>query len=665
MHPLKLALLLALCPLSGLAQSVVTPATGDSRTVTEPTYPTVCATLQANKYIALTNLFNIDPYNPTASPQGKLGATGGTSYEPSANAPNKTPPTLPTNFVTDETKDNSALTSAMSSTACAGKAVELTKGTSGQNAFVFGQINVPAGVSIIGDAGIRIFGSRSPADYGGGSCGTISTSGSTSCQPWVNLTGAGSGIYGPAIWDGRGWDTFTTGATTQSFYYQRVYTYCIAHGGSTINGSPTCPSSLPTCTAKSGASGCKSNGPNAFQSKSASNIIGYDFTIQNSAQFNFNVETTNGCTFWGVKAMAPFEISNTDGWDPLNTTNCTFTHGNISTGDNITALKSTSTSTPTKNISFVNNQTGAGIGVAFGTDVEGGISNYLASGLQMNGNLYNSAQADGLSATDGSHTGVISQITYQNVCMQNEAQSWAFDIGNSSLSGLLLQNIAVLPSTYSGFTGQSGSFEIKGNSGNTITVQMDNVQFTGTYEGGGQEYYAAYLGPGTVQPTLVSHLTGTGVTVANHVSTSPAAYCTTSGWKPLLATLYIQTTTSNLNKTVTSAGPITLLATVQPATAINIKESYQPTGTVQFYDNGAPVGSPVALTGDNTLASLVVSSVPSGTNVYTVSYVPGASDHYAAETFLASVTATNGTPSTGITLTKGGTINVGGNLTAQ
>ena len=649
--------LVLVCPLSGFSQSTVTPATGDSRTVTEPTFPTVCATVAATKYVAFTNTVNIDPYNPTASPQGQMGATGGTDAQPSSVAPNAAPPNISSNYNPAETKDNTALTNAMGLSSCSGKAVELIAGDSGQNAFVLGSFTIPANVSIIGDAGIRVFASRSPADYGGGNCGTMSTANTTSCTSWINIKGANSGIYGYAIWDGRGWSKFTTGATTQSFYYQRLITYCVAHGG-TKNGSPTCPSGLPSYQ--------KAYGPNGLQTNGASNYTEYKFTLRDGAQFQHNIELTTGCTFWGVKLFAPFELSNTDGWDPLNTQNCTFTHGIISNGDNITALKSTSTSTPTKNISFVDNQTGAGIGVAFGTDVEGGISNYLVSNLQMNGNLYNSAQADGLSATDGSHSGTISQITYQNICMQNEQQSWNFNMAQSNLTGLLLQNIAVLPSTAPYTTGKSGTFELQGRSGKVLGAQINNAQILGTNQGGTNQYASIYLGPGTVSFTP----SGTGVTVANHVTTSPAAYCTSSGWKQLNGELNIKTASLNNQQSVTTSGAFTLQAVLQPTTDINIKEQAQPLGTIQFLYNGSPTGSPVALSGDNTYASLTISEAPQGTSTYSAKYVPKSGEAYQTYTF-GSVTVTNGSgpppppPPSTTTLTAGGTINVGGNLTAQ
>jgi Glycosyl hydrolases family 28/Bacterial Ig-like domain (group 3) len=657
------AILGALCaPLALLGQ--VTPATGDTRPIVEPSAllnsATICAKVPATKYMVKTNAVNIDPYNPTCGStggtNGAMGCTGGTDYQPSSSS---------SSYVAAETLDNSALTAAMNSCPT-GQAVELVPGASGQNAFVFGRISIQNssgnGIYILPDAGMSMNGSRSPADYGGGSCGTISGTGTTSCNPWITISASGGGIIGYGIWYPRAWDRFTTGATTQSFYYQRLLTYCTLHGG-TINGSPTCPASRPSCSAS--GKDCRAYGPNALQTNGPNGYIEYKATFRDSAQFIHNIEKTQNCTFWDVKLFAPFELSNTDGWDPLNTSNCTFTHGYISNGDNITALKSTSTSAPTSNISFTNNQTAAGIGIAFGTDVEGGIFNYRVSDIQMNGNLFNSAQADGLSATDGSHTGIISQVTYQNICMQNENQAAQFNMGQSTFSGLLLQNIAVLPSTAPYTTGNSGTYSFKGNSSHTVGMQIDNFQILGHNQGGSNQYASIYLGPGTVSSSLVSNLTGTGVTVSNHVSTSPAPYCSTSGWQPLTGELNINLNAlgphNNQAVSFGSSSPFTLDAVVQPTREINTKEATALTAAVQFYDNGMLIGS-APLTGDDFHAAYNVASVSSGTHNYYAVY-PGDAN-YASFQF-GAVTVINGSPSSPITLTLGGKIAATGNITVQ
>ena len=274
----------------------VTVATGDTRTITEPTFPATCSTVQATKYIVSTNAVNIDPFNSTCGSTGgtfgTLGCTGGTSYEPSSTSGS---------YTAAETLDNSAITSALSSCP-SGQAVELIAGSGGQLGFVLSPLSIPTGVKLILDAGIHVFASRNRTDYGGTNCGLV-TSGSSSCNHWITAASTtNSGIYGYGVLDGRGWDAYI-GSTTQGFYANRIQAYCNNHGGA-INGSPACTPN---------GSGNNSYGPNGLNIVSASNFTLYKTTVKDSGNFIFNWQGGNGLTAWGAKLIAPFEVSNTDG----------------------------------------------------------------------------------------------------------------------------------------------------------------------------------------------------------------------------------------------------------------------------------------------------------------------------------------------------------------
>src|SRR6185437_15073878 len=158
---------------------------------TEPTNPTVCAKVQATKYLVMTNLVNLDPYNATAGSTGgtvgTLGATGGTDAEPSSSS---------SSYVADETLDNTAIQAALN--ACpAGESVELTVGSSGQNSFVISPMNL-VGQKLTIDAGVELDGTLNRADYGGTNCGLVTT-GSSSCTPLITGSGDGGGIYGLGV----------------------------------------------------------------------------------------------------------------------------------------------------------------------------------------------------------------------------------------------------------------------------------------------------------------------------------------------------------------------------------------------------------------------------------------------------------------------------------
>lgn len=658
-----LALLVALLiPVAAAGQS--TPATGCTTAfcTTQPALPPTCAKIQATKYIKLTNAFNIDPYNEYISGgtvvngcnggagHGALGCTGGYDYQPSLNPPSSA-------FASAEgSPDTSAVQSALNS-CTSGHVVEIVNGTSGQNAIIMQPFSIPTGVGLWADAGIAVYASISPADYNssGGNCGTISLSGTTSCgKHWITSpSSTGSFVGGYGIFYGRGWDTFSTGATTQSWYYQRLYTYCIAHGGA-IPGSPTCESPIPTCSA--GPTNCKSNGPNGFNLVAPNNFTMYNLTLRDAGEFQVNWENGNGFNAWNSWALAPFEVSNTDGWDPLNSTNGIWQHGGISVGDNMMAIKATNG--PSSNISYAYSQTGAGIGLQTGLNQTNGVTNTLIDHVNQNGNLF-SSQSVGfeLNAEDAA---TINETTFSNICTRNENVTFQLLTSTGSIyNKILAQNITCLPSTAPYTPGACGQITFQGQSLNPIQIQMNNFQLINgaTNSGGAMKNANIYRGPGTVDPTLQSQFgCGTnGVTCTGTPSSTSPYPCSNSSWSQLHSNLNAQLPNCNTtlgiacnNQTLSTSGAFTLQAVVQPTTEINSKEQPPLTASVNFYDGCGPspptgctlVGTS-ALSGDGFSASYNVSSAPAGTTTYTACY-PG--DSFYSQYCFGSIVVTNGSP---------------------
>jgi hypothetical protein len=348
-------------------------ATGDSRTVTEPTFPgTICAQVPATKFIKQTNTKNIDPWNATCGSTGGtfgvLGCTGGTSWEPSSSS---------TSYVEDESLDNAALVAAQA--ACpVGQAVEIVPGASGQRAIVIAPFKQTRVFTV--DAGIDVYGSLTRSDFEQTNCGLV-VPGTSSCKHWWTAPGtSGLGVYGYGKFIPRGWDHFN-GSTTQGWYANRTQAYCNNHGGP-INGYPACTPN---------GAGNNSYGPNGFDLVGTNNYTMYKVTVQDSGNFLLNWTGGNGFTAWGVKLLAPFEMSNTDGFDPINGKNATFTRGYISNGDNQMAAKASSSSI--SNITVSNTQTGAGIALAIGSATQHTVSNILVTDIVQNGNLHNADSA--------------------------------------------------------------------------------------------------------------------------------------------------------------------------------------------------------------------------------------------------------------------------------
>lgn len=136
----------------------------DTRTVTEPRLPPVCATLSAL----------------LAAPGGALAAA-------------------------DEGRlDTERIQRAID--ACdPGKAVELAA-AGGRNAFLSGPIELKAGITLLVGKGVTLFGSRDPRVYelSPGSCGIVNESG-RGCRPLIHLKDAPhAAVMGDGVIDGRG-----------------------------------------------------------------------------------------------------------------------------------------------------------------------------------------------------------------------------------------------------------------------------------------------------------------------------------------------------------------------------------------------------------------------------------------------------------------------------
>ena len=137
----------------------------DTRIVTEPVFPPVCAQLTAR---LTADAVGLPPESETLLDTGAI-----------QNALDACP---------------------------TGAAVELLPDGS-SNAFLIAPIRIPPGVTLLVDAGVTVFGSRNPRDYDANSrqsCGTIDAAGG-GCLPLITADRAdGAGIMGYGTIDGRG-----------------------------------------------------------------------------------------------------------------------------------------------------------------------------------------------------------------------------------------------------------------------------------------------------------------------------------------------------------------------------------------------------------------------------------------------------------------------------
>jgi len=526
--------------------------TGDTRNVTEPTFPPVCTQLLAQQ---------------------------------SASSLNQS--------LFDTTRLQNAIN------ACpAGQAVQLSaSGTN--NAFLTKPIVLAAGVTILIDAEVTLFGSNNLSDY---SC--TDTSCTHLIQVAPNTGTPGSGIMGYGIIDGQGsfcWDINASGGQCPRMIYV--------------------------------------GDPNTHAS--SDNFTLYKTTLQNSTKFHLYA-ISNGLTIWGAKISTSGAGTNTDGIDPSASTNITMRDSYISDGDDHIALKAGIG--PVSNVTIAHNHLYYGHGMSMGSETNAGINNVLATDnvIDQDGCSNCSSSNDIRIKSDISRGGEVKNVLYQDTCIRNattQAHEFVFDPNyDPSASGNLIpyfhniymHNIHMLDAgNYSTFTGHDSS--------RVLTMFMDNVvwdafnsnDFTSSYTSNA----AFTLGPAPV--SFASTLTAdahsdSNVTVTNNVSNSNAAYDCTGRFVYLAGELFAKT------PTVSSGSAATLTSVLQPA----INGSAAPTGTISILE-GASVVASASISGRVT--HITVPNVSAGTHTYTASY--GGNSTYAQLYYgKATVTATGGSP---------------------
>ena len=288
-------------------------------------------------------------------------------------------------YAGDEDKLDTARIQAAIDHCPAGQAVVLQRAAYRTDAFLSGPLQLRKGVVLVVEAGAYLYASRNPRDYDRipSVCGTITTDGKRACAPFISAENApDSGIMGDGVIDGRGGETMLG---------QNITWWDLAH--------------------RARAGGSQQN-PRLIQITQSDNFTLYRITLLNSPMFFVTYSRGNGFTAWGLKIWAPQRARNTDGIDPVNATNVTIAHCFISTGDDHIAIKAAA-GPPTKNMSILHNHFFAGMGIAIGSETDGGASNILVGDLSIDG------------ADNGIHIksnktrgGLVKGVTYEDVCIR-------------------------------------------------------------------------------------------------------------------------------------------------------------------------------------------------------------------------------------------------------
>jgi hypothetical protein len=576
--------------LSLLFPFALAAAAQDTRTVTEPVFPASCTVLTSTLAII--------------------------AGEPASET------TL------DTTRIQNALTACPS-----GQAVELA--SSGTNyAFLTGPLNIPSGVTLVIDGGVTLFASRNPADYQVGTvggtqeaCGTTGNNGN-GCKNLltVNNTGTstGAGIMGYGVIDGRGEDKLLVGGVASTISW------------------------WDNAAAAQTNSNNQSN-PILLQTGKASNFTLYKITVKNSPMFHLKWNSGTGFTAWGVKVITPYTARNTDGLD-VSGTNATIINSSISDGDDDVAISAASAAS---NITISNTNTYSGHGLSIGSYTQGGFTNLLVNGVNMAGTAADS-NAIGLrvkSALD--RGGLVQNLTYSNMCLQNMKSMISITPFYNSNSGTLIPQYKNITFTNLNFLTE-GTVGIQGADINhTTSVTLNNVYFpsfksTDFYPGVSNTSYT--LGPGQVMSAALASPSGSNVSISgNGNGTSTTYACPSTVFPYVTGDLYLGGIANNKRSTsITLNSSVTLNAMVQPAMSqVNYNGSGPAnalTASINFLEGNTVVGTG-ALGANGTLASAVITPTTTGVHTYTAQY-PGDTNYAALNFGSITVTVTGGTTTT-------------------
>ena len=557
-------------------------ATGDTRTVTEPSFPAVCSVLNAS----FTMVNNDIPASVDAAVSNPDGAR---------------------------------IQAALNNCAGTGQAVELSVDSTGDDAFLSGPLSMPSGVTLLVDPGVVLFFSRNVQDYdttpGTHTCGTVNNNSATSsCLPLIDIPNGATnvGIMGFGKLDGRGGDPLLN-AFPASFAGQSWWGLSsIANGG-----------------------GNQQN-PRFIQMDSgSSNITLYKITIRNSPLFH--VSTTGAVsnfTAWDIKIITPTSSRNTDGIDPGNATNFTITRSWVSDGDDNIAVGAAGATSPAANISVTNNRFFAGHGESIGSYTQAGVSNVLFDGNMLSGNGTAGAGSSINNTVDSNSTGlriksgydrggVVTNIQYSNSCFQDHKAEIVFSpnyeattgTASPNLENILMQNLTFLT---------AGTVQLTGTSNNgtvyPLGLTLDNVSFPGTFPASefnpAPTNAALSYGPGQVSSDFISdYATFTGAngnTVANNITA-------TSLNPPVCSFTYIApelTGPNGIPQTITEGQNATAVVILTPA----VGGAAYPTGTVTLSDALTGTSTTVPLPGGTDTIFVPLTGLTAGTHTFTATY---------------------------------------------
>jgi polygalacturonase len=252
--------------------------------------------------------------------------------------------------------------------------------------FLTGPLMLRSGVTLVIDANTVLAASANPRvyDISPGSCGVLGDH-LVGCKPLLSGTQIShSGIMGAGAIDGRGGDRILGQSLT---WWQ------LARRGKLLDRYQKVPGILVLSHVR--------------------DFTMYDITLRDSPRYHVDVRDSDGFTAWGVKIMTPGTSRNTDGIDPVSSTNVTITHCYIHSGDDSVAIGSGQDG-ESSHISVLDNHFYTGHGMSIGSPTSGGVSHVLVRKLTIDGSL------NGIRIkSDPSRGGLVHDVKYENVCIRD------------------------------------------------------------------------------------------------------------------------------------------------------------------------------------------------------------------------------------------------------
>ncbi len=331
-----------------------------------------------------------------------------------------------------------------------GQAVRLAAGAKGA-VFPSGPLQIPSGVTLWLDKTVVLTATTDARAYdnGAGTCGRIDNKG-TGCRPFIHIVQArGSAIVGQGEIDGQG-DKPIQG-TDQSWWQ-------LARQAQRENG--------------------KQNNPRLIEIDRSRDITLYGLRLHNAANFHVVAYQVDGFTAWGLIIDTAADARNTDGIDPMGSSNVTLAHNFIRTGDDNVAIKAGSQG-PSRHLSILDNHFYSGHGMSIGSETNSGVSDVLVRGLTLDGTT--SGIPSGIRIkSDASRGGIVQDVRYQDICLRNNRQpididtAYAKDVTGNAIPvyrDIVLQHVH----------GADGILRIQASGASpAIGLTLDDVHFAPT-----------------------------------------------------------------------------------------------------------------------------------------------------------------------------------------